>query len=277
MTNGVNEVVVGGVVNGSLADFWTEAFGLDGVDILRESDFPLPDGFEEAYEMADVIMTQAAPSQFNASLLTLNGLTISPLANIANSLDETVYDELEEYMESAIGLNIGNLGPMRPHWMADLVKFLSAYTNGFGPGVETYFQNRAIADGKVNFGLEEADDGMFALNINMLNKDGNALVAAALAEVKSENFVANLNALLDAWRTGDDAYLDSVLVAPDRAGELLDFTRFYTERYAVWLNAFDDMLASDQQEFVLMDVRYLVGVDNFLAYLEEEGYTVERY
>jgi uncharacterized protein YbaP (TraB family) len=161
--------------------------------------------------------------------------------------------------------------------MADLVRLLSAITAGYIPGVESYFQAKAVEDGKVNWGLEEADDAMFTFNINMLNADGNALVADALADVKSDDFITSIDALLDAWRTGDDGYIDDVLVEPDRQGELADFTRFYTERYAVWLNVFDDMLESTQQEFVLMDVRYLVGVDSFLVALEEAGYTVTRY
>jgi hypothetical protein len=281
VTNGSNEVFVGGVVNYSMADFWTAAFGFEGVDILRTADFPLPAGFEEAYDMADVILTRTAPSQFNAALLTLNGLTISPLTNITNSLNADVYGELEEYMNIILndfGVNIGNLGAFRPHWVADLMRYLSAtYVAGYIPGVESYFQAKAVSDGKVNFGLEEADEAMFTLNINMLNADSNALITDALADVKSDDFIPSIEALLNAWRTGDDDYLDDVLVEPDRQGELADFTRFYTDRYVIWLNAFDDMLESAQQEFVLMDVRYLVGVDSFLVALEEAGYTVTRY
>ena len=277
VTNGTNEVIVGGVVNGSLVDFWTEAFGFEGVDILRPSDFPLPAGFEEAYEQADVILTQSDPSQFNTSLLTLNGLAISPQTNVANSLDAFVYDELSEYMLDEIGLDISGLGALRPHWMADLVVLMSAFDAGYVTGVETYFQAKAVTDGKINWGLEEADDAMFTRNINMLNEDGSALVAIALSEVKDEAFTTRLDALLDAWRTGDDDYIDDVLVEPERLGELLDFTRFFTERYVIWMNVFDDMLESSQKEFVLMDVRYLVGVDSFLVALQDAGYTVERY
>jgi uncharacterized protein YbaP (TraB family) len=134
-----------------------------------------------------------------------------------------------------------------------------------------------MADNKVIFGLEEADDQMFAINLNQLNNDRAAIISAAIEQTTNVNFATELNALLDAWRIGDDDYLYEVLTKPDEEAELSDYTRKYTDRYAIWMNVFDDMLVSSPVEFVLMDVRYLVGINSFLVALQDAGYTVERY
>ena len=273
--NGTHEVYVGGVVNYSLSDFFPLAFTRPGRDILRESDFPLPDGFEEAYSLADVLIMRATPVQIAAAAIAMQGLSLNTQSNLRTDLGDELYDQVSDYFTDSLNLDLSGL-PFRPHWIADLMRWLTAFNHGYVGGVQDYFENKASTDGKIIFALEEADDQMFALNLNMIDADRKERVTAALAEVTGDDFDANANALLDAWRTGDDAYIDNLLVEPDRV-DLNDFKRFYTDRYANWLNVFEDMLDSDQQEFVLMDVRYLVGVDSFLVYLEEAGYTVERY
>lgn len=276
VTNGSNEVYVGGVVYISESDFWPVAFGM-AADRLRAADFPLPDGFEEAYENSDQLILRSVPSQVLAQAINLQGLTLNTQSNLLDDVGQDLYDQLDTFITPILQQSISGL-PFRAFWWADLVDLLLAIGDGYVDGTATYFKNKAEADFKVIFGLEEADDQMSVININKIDADKPTLISDALAQTENENFTAEIDALLDAWRTGDDDYLYDVLTKPDHDGDLTDYNRKYTERYVTWLNVFDDMLeSSDKVEFVLMDVRYLVGDDSFLVTLENAGYTVERY
>ena len=273
--NGTNEVFVGGVPNFSLNDFFPLAFTLTGIDYMRESDLPLPEGWEEAYDMSENLIVRTTPTQLSAAALTLQGVSLNLQTSLQDNLGDELYQELFDYFNDNFNLDIGGL-PFRAHWMAELVTLLAVVDAGYVRGIETYFEGKAADDGLPVFALEEADDQIFAYNLNQIDGDPVAQITDALAEVNDPDFLTNVDAFLNAWRNGDESFIDDLLVEADRQ-DPGDFQRFYTDRYEIWLNAFADMLDSDTQEFVLLDIRYLVGVDSFLAYLEEQGYTVERY
>jgi uncharacterized protein YbaP (TraB family) len=118
---------------------------------------------------------------------------------------------------------------------------------------------------------------MVAGNLNAEDESPDDTLRKALDGIGDGSFLAELNAVLDSWREWNEAAIESMLVDPVRNDNLQKFTREFTDRYQIWLPEIEAMLATEQREFVLINVKHLAGWDSFLRTLEESGFHVEKY
>ena len=94
-----------------------------------------------------------------------------------------------------------------------------------------------------------------------------------LADIDSQ--VANVEAMIAAWRTGDTSTLEKLLAeGTEEAPEIRE--RLLVERNRNWIPHIEQCLAADDKCFVVVGAAHLVGPDSVVDLLQKAGYKVEQ-
>lgn len=259
VSNGTNEVIIGGSIH-----------------ILKPTDFPLPSAFLEAYALAEILVTEVTLDDLNAAaalsylLLTTDGSTLS------SSLTLSTYQVLNTQL-SNLGISIASLENLKAIWVAQVLAIETLNALGFGAGVDEYFMNLAQQDGKPNWGLETVASQFLALNNTHAHLTSNEIIVQAMSEVQSEDLLPDINGLINAWRNGDTATLNSDVVEVAKIESMADYNILFRDRNAAWIPQIIEFLETPALEFVLVGVGHLVGSESVLQMLTDLGYQVERY
>ena len=99
------------------------------------------------------------------------------------------------------------------------------------------------------------------------------LLAETLKDLDTER--TNLTTLVDAWRAGDAAAVERI-VLKDLAQEPQLYQRLLVERNKNWLPKLEALFSRPGHAFVVVGAAHLVGPDGLIAMLKAKGYTVEQ-
>lgn len=246
------------------------------VHLLRQSDYPLPQEYEDAYANSDTLVFEtdiAAMSDIATQARLLAQLTYSDERTLESVLNEEAYAELESYT-SGIGLPIMMLQKFKPGMVVTTLQVFEFQKLGFTPeGVDAFFNARAVSDGKPVAVLESLED-QIAFLASMGEGNESEFILMSLKDL--EDTEQAMDAMLAAWRTGDSEQLTAMFVADmqTRAPEV--YESLLKGRNLNWLPQIDAMLQDSDTEFVLVGAAHLVGDDGLLALLAEQGYQVEQ-
>jgi uncharacterized protein YbaP (TraB family) len=139
-------------------------------------------------------------------------------------------------------------------------------------GLDRHFYDRATAEGKRVEGLETVDYqvGLFD---EMTMEEQDRMLAESLEDVEQAR--ANIVTLTDAWKAGDAAALEQIVLADLKDDPLL-YQRLLVDRNRNWLPKIDALFTRTGRAFVVVGAAHLVGPDGLLAMLKAKGYTVEQ-
>ena len=140
-------------------------------------------------------------------------------------------------------------------------------------GVDTFFEERAVKDGKTVRGLEttEFQIGLFA----KLNKEEQEkMLGSTLKDMA--NVETDFPKMVKAWREGDDVTLekminDSMSGSPQFRKELLD------NRNENWVKKINEYMKGDKDIMVIVGAAHLVGEKGLIQLLKGSGIRVERW
>ena len=260
VSNGTHEVVIGGTVH-----------------ILKPNDFPLPSAYTDAFNQADVLVTEISSAEYN------NTLAIAPFLNnppgtpgLSAALSTETYEQLSLYFIE-LGIPIANLENLRPVWIAQEILVQAWRELGYGNGVDLHFINLALSRGIPSLGLETAADQASALSQTGQNKDTETLIADTLALIQSPGFGSDIQKLMNAWREADIQELNETVIIPAREESLADYNLIYTNRNMNWVPQIEAFLQTAEKEFVLVGAGHLVGAESVLVMLEALGLEVTRF
>ena len=249
---------------------------LGSIHLLRPEDHPLPRAIGAAYEDADVVVmeldmddldpayTQAAFN--NAGVLT-DGTTLRQL------MGETHYRSAEE-AAAVIDVPLDMLDQSKPWLAAITVELMMLYRLGFNPllGVEMTMTQRAIADGKPIEGLETVDEQLGFLDGLPLEAQREMLLQTLL---QAAALTKSIDTLIDAWRRGDTATLETELLQDLEAQDdlhdalIVNRNRRWAETIATWLDDERDYL-------VVVGALHLVGDHGVPALLDRAGFEIRQ-
>jgi uncharacterized protein YbaP (TraB family) len=172
-----------------------------------------------------------------------------------------------------LGLDLSQLRRMKP-WMVSLMLMALELRNaGFQSslGVDRYFFDRASQLGKKFRALETAAEqvGFMA--------DMDAPMQEAMFRVSTEgrdSELAQVTALADAWRQGDVAALERVLLTTMKEVPRV-YDLMFVQRNRAWIPKIEDCLASGHC-FVVVGAGHLIGPDGLLIELKKRGYAVTQ-
>ncbi len=244
--------------------------------MLRRSDYPLPAEFEKAYRAAEVVVFEADPGQLT-SLEMLQTLTARGIYLDGTTLGQVLGSEtwrmLVDYCRRA-GLQLEALERLKPPLLAITLLGVELQRHGVDQGgVDLYYHEKALADGKRIAALETMEEQVdFILGMGKGNED--RFLKYALADL--ENLDEIFDHLIAAWRKGNENTLVALIQDETRKEFPEIYRTLFIERNAAWLPLVEKYLATPEKELVLVGVGHLVGEDGLVEALRRKGYEVSK-
>jgi uncharacterized protein len=246
------------------------------IHLLRETDYPLPLGYEIAYKDSAQLIFELPPgsSRDPALAMKMNQAgTLPDGASLADQVPPATWSALEIWGQDR-GVSVGMLKRMTP-WLAALAITQSEYALlGADPlrGVDYLFETRAKTDQKPGFGLETLD---FQINLfTGLNADQQKqLLEQTLDEIKDlPQIYGNM---ISAWRKADTESLHRMLFEEaEKYPGLMEL--FLTQRNARWIDRLEQCIANKTNTMVLVGTGHLGGPGGVIQLLEAKGHKVTR-
>lgn len=244
--------------------------------LLTGEDYPLPRGFDLAYDRAAVIVLETdigALKNPAVSQRMMRELSYSDGRNLSHDLSAETYRKVESFFTDR-GIPMSQIAGFRAGMVSMMMTIVELQRLGFaGVGVDEFFYDRAQTDGKERGQLESVD-AQIAFLANMGKGREDVLLAYTLEDMtRLPRFWADLKA---AWRAGDMAGLDAIANTPFRAGFPAIYEQLVVNRNNAWLPQIIRMLDSETVELVLVGAMHLAGDDGLLHQLALRGYRVEQ-
>lgn len=246
------------------------------IHLLRDSDFPLPDEFEQAYERSQKLvletdMQTASSPEFGQKMA--QAMMYTDGNNLSKALSPDVWKELQAFADER-QFPIGQMIIFKPIFVSLMMTVTEAQKMGMGQGVDAYFDRKARLSNKPVGELESGDD-LIASMKKIADTDADMVMRSTLRDLKKMD--AMMNAMVSHWRKGDMKALDKDLGESMRKEAPDVYRALVIERNQYWLPRITQMLATEDIELVLVGSLHLTGKEGLLAQLKKQGYKVKPY
>lgn len=254
---------------------------LGSVHVAKADIYPLAEAIENAYALSEYLVVEIDINAISdlemTALLLEKGMyptSESLQDNISDDLYSRLYDRLSE--SDSTGLLLSSVNLFEPWVVATLISDLDYVALGYEVeyGIETYFLDKAEADGKDILELESAE---FQLDIfDSMSYE----IQIALLEDTVDNPVTEdeMEAMFEAWSTGDAAKMEQMAFEGIEEDE--DYREFLSiindDRNFLMLEKIEQYLQDDETYFVVVGAAHLVGENGLINLLDNKGYTVEQ-
>ena len=246
------------------------------VHLLPESAFPLPAEFETAYQATDTLVLETTlpdPADTEAQMAMLKAMTYSDGRTLSGVLSDEVYQQLVNYF-TPYGVQLQQLDGYKPGFvMLQMMALEMMKAQMSGEGVDAFYDKKAKQDGKKQLQLESLES-QIALLANMGEGYEDAFIKMNL--VQFDDFKNYFAAMIAAWREGDMAKLDQLIVKPAQQLDPVLYQALFVARNQAWLPQIEQMFGNTEKELVLVGSGHLAGDDSVLALLQRAGYTVQQ-
>ncbi len=242
------------------------------IHILREQDYPLPAGYETAYQNSSELLFELPPGSSESANLTLRMRELGTLpadARLEQLLNPDDWKKVCAWAEKR-GLGSSLLNRYHP-WFVSLMMVAVEYQAlgaGAEHGVDKHFEQRASKDGKPGAGLETIEQQL-ALFSGMTPAQELDVLQQTIAELESVG--EEYEKMIQAWRLGDLESLQTMLFREAaRHPELMEM--FLIRRNQAWAPRLAEMLNEGRQVMVLVGAGHLGGEEGLLSLLAKEGH-----
>jgi hypothetical protein len=244
--------------------------------ILRDSDFPLPAGFDLAYRQSATIIFETDIGELESPAFRqkmMSELFYRDGRSLTDDLSPAAYTALKSYCEKA-GLPVSALHPMKPAMVALTLVAYELQKLGFTQaGVDQFFYARAKEDGKRIEGLETTEEQLDFLSVLGKGME-DELIEQSLAELGWTGPI--FEDLIGAWKRGDEKEMSRFLVEATREDFPEIYQTLFVKRNAKWLPRIEKFLATPEKELVLVGVGHLVSSKGLIEDLRKRGYEVSQ-
>src|SRR5436190_12689874 len=246
------------------------------VHVLTKDFYPLGQALETAYKDSDLLVEEVDLGDMQEPGAQFQMLSRGMLPS-NQSLDKLVSPATFAAVSKRftdIGMPVEPIKRFKP-WLAALTLMAMEWQKaGFDAelGLDKHFYDRAKTDGKTVQGLETVDYQLARFD-EMPAELQDRLLAETLKDLDTER--TNLTTLVDAWRAGDAAAVERI-VLKDLAQEPQLYQRLLVERNKNWLPKLEALFSRPGHAFVVVGAAHLVGPDGLIAMLKAKGYTVEQ-
>ena len=246
------------------------------VHLLRPSDYPLPEEYEQAYQDSSELYFEtdiSSMSDLSVQAQMLQQLTYSDGRTLKTVLSEDAYTTLEDYT-ATIGMPLMMLEQFKPGMIISTLQVLEFQRIGFTPqGVDAFFNTRALGDAKDIGALETIEEQIGFL---AAMGEGNESEFILLSLEDLENTNASMEEMITAWRNGDESALQKLFVddMQQRAPGLFD--SLISQRNLRWMPQIEAMFEDPDTEFVLVGAAHLIGGEGLVQLLQSKGYEVSQ-
>jgi uncharacterized protein len=244
--------------------------------LLRASDFPLPPEFEKAYRASDVVVFETDLAKLQDASMQqklMSSAMYHDGTTIADHLSPKAYQQLKAYCD-ANGIPLSTFGRFKPGMLMVTLSLLELMKLGVTQeGVDKYFYQLAQKEHKPVDGLETAEQQIEYV-MTMADGSEEQFVSYSLEDMKT--LKEKYDELSDAWRRGDAARLDRLMIAELKGRQPDLYKRLITNRNRNWLRQIDRYEKEPQTRFILVGVGHLVGENGIIESLKKKGYRIEQ-
>jgi uncharacterized protein YbaP (TraB family) len=244
--------------------------------VLRETDFPLPPEFDQAYKASQVVVFETDLDKL-LEPATRQRLLAKAVYNDGSTVDKHLsakaYAELNAYAE-ANDIPLQAFGRFKPSMLMTTLTLMELMKLGVTQqGVDSVYHARAKTDKKAVEGLETVDRQIDYI-VSMADGNEDAFVDYSIEEMKT--LKKQFELLVGAWRKGDAGKLDELMDGEFRSRQPQIYKKLIVERNRNWLPVIDAYQTTRQTRFVLVGVAHLVGPDGLIEALRKKGYAVDK-
>jgi uncharacterized protein YbaP (TraB family) len=251
-------------------------FLLGSIHVLKAADFPLAAPLQEAFSNAQVAvfetdMEKLADRRVRERLASKAKLPDGE--TLKQRLSAETYAALASHAKE-VGLPMKSLESMKPP-MAAIALTLEALTKmGADPekGLDQYFYGLARKDGKPTVGLESVDF-QIDLATSFSPEEENLVVTKSLDDL--DKIKQKYGEMVQAWRTGDSAAIESLLNEILRGAPAL-FKKLVTDRNKRWIPKIEELLRGERSAIVIVGVGHLVGSEGVVELLKKNGWKITQ-
>ena len=244
--------------------------------VLKTSDFPLPEEFDEAYENSDNLVFEADLSSFDDLEVQKRMQAMVSYSDGSDLSDHLQPETLERFSNrlASYGIPFGMVKEYKPGFAATTLALLELQKLGIGQaGVDMYYDEKARKDGREIEGLETVDQQIgFIANMGIDNPDEFLNYSIDDLERLSEM----MDNMTEAWRVGDMPALATHMIEQMQEQYPGVYKTLLTDRNASWLPKLEAMMQDADVELVMVGAGHLAGEGNVLELLEEAGYKIEQ-
>jgi uncharacterized protein YbaP (TraB family) len=216
------------------------------------------------------------PGNTNDAQALTQQLGFDPKHPLSSKMSPPVLAHLDA-VAKAVGMREGEktLEPMRP-WLASLALEVALLVHaGYDPGsgVEPLLLRQAVTAGKPVRGFET-----MAQQLHFLADLAPALELQLLQSTLQDfdQGTQEMDALVDAWMSGDDAGIARIFVDEMRKLFPALYRVILVERNEAWAKAIAPMVNGSGVKFIAVGAAHLVGPDSVQIALKRLGVEVER-
>jgi len=245
------------------------------IHILTPDYYPLPDAMERAFMRSVTLMEEADVRELATpeivALVQQKGF-YQDNRSLETEVSKEAFKMIRERIEK-LGLDVNRFQRMKP-WLVSLTLMaLEVKKGGFDSalGVDRHFFEKAPRMGKKFVALESAAEQIgFLADLDVPMQEAMFREAAEGAESQ----LSQMTAMANAWRNGDVASLEKILLATMKDAPQV-YDTVFVKRNRAWIPKIEECLA-DGHCFIVVGAGHLVGPDGLLVELKKRGYTVTQ-
>ncbi len=254
----------------------TVAFLVGSVHVLTKAAYPLPPVFDTVFAQSSTLVEEVdlgASADVAAILPSAAGAVFTDGQTLRSVLDPATFTKVEAKV-AATAMPMALVERMKP-WLVSMLLVVPELTRaGFDPahGLDRHYYDRATAANRPVRGLETAAYQVERLNGLPLPVQVEML-KATLDDVEAQ--VQSVETIVTAWRTGDLATLDRLLLQSFRESPAI-YQRLLVERNRDWVPKIAQCEAEATPCLVVVGGAHLLGPDGLVALLGAAGFTLEQ-
>jgi uncharacterized protein YbaP (TraB family) len=249
---------------------------LGSIHVLRESDHPLPEILEMIYDDAEQLVMEIDMDDVDP-VSTMRFLTSHGVLKGDRTLQDVMGPEMyaaAEASAAAVDIPLEMLAKTEPWLAAITVEEMVMNRAGFNAahGIEMYLTNKAVADGKIITGLETIEEQLGFLDGLSIDTQNRWLLQSISEAERTEKIIIELVA---AWRRGDAAFLEEILLSEfDEYPELHDL--ILINRNKKWVGPIMALLNQDDDYLIVVGAAHLVGEESVPDLLSKQGVRIRQ-
>jgi uncharacterized protein len=252
----------------------TVAFLVGSVHVLTKAAYPLPPVFDTVFEQSGTLVEEVdlgASNDISTLLPTAAGAMFTDGQTLRTVLDQATFAQVEAKAATA-GFPLALVERMKPWLVSMLLVVPELRRAGFDPsqGLDRHYYERARAAGRAVRGLETAAYQVERLNGLPLPVQVDML-KATLDDVEAQ--VESVESIVAAWRSGDIATLDKVLLQSFRDNPAI-YQRLLVDRNRNWVPLIAGCAAEPTPCLVVVGGAHLLGPDGLVTLLSAAGFTL---
>jgi uncharacterized protein len=246
------------------------------IHMLTPDAYPLSAAFERAFTESDVLIEEVDIAEMTGTEVQMKTLMrgmLPPGQTLEKILAPTTLTLLNKAAID-VGAPMEAIQRLKPWMIALTLEGLELQKAGFNPelGLDMHFYNLAKKGGKAVQGLETVEFQISRFD-EMSWEQQDRMLAEALKEMSTER--ASVTKLTDAWKTGDAAAVEKIVLADLKTDQFL-YQRLLVERNKNWLPKIEVLFTNKTRALVLVGAAHLVGPDGLVAMLKAKGYKVDQ-